>query len=219
MIFIHSPPKELLELSTETINNKRYYITPNGKYPSITTVLGQFKKDSLLQWRKRVGEEEANKISNRASSRGTKVHLLCEKYLLNEKIDKKKYMPDSLASFYSIKPHLHRINNIHKLEVPLYSNRLQIAGRCDAIAEFDDVLSIIDYKTSSKEKKEEWIEDYFQQATFYALCYAELTGIVIKQIVIIIAVDDGNPQVFVKQTKDYIRPLIDKIKYYYKNYH
>jgi len=219
MIFIHSPPKELLELSTETINNKRYYITPNGKYPSITTVLGQFKKDSLLQWRKRVGEEEANKISNRASSRGTKVHLLCEKYLLNEKIDKKKYMPDSLASFYSIKPHLHRINNIHKLEVPLYSNRLKIAGRCDAIAEFDDVLSIIDYKTSSKEKKEEWIEDYFQQATFYALCYAELTGIVIKQIVIIIAVDDGNPQVFVKQTKDYIRPLIDKIKYYYKNYH
>jgi len=219
MAFNHCPPIELLELSTENIDGKRHYITPGGKYPSITTVLGQFKKDSLLQWRKRVGEEEANKISNRASSRGTKVHLLCEKYLLNEEIDKKKYMPDSLASFYSIKPHLHRINNIHKLEVPLYSNRLKIAGRCDAIAEFDDILSIIDYKTSSKEKKEEWIEDYFQQATFYSLSYAELTGIIIKQIVIIIAVDDGNPQVFIKPTKDYINPLISKIKYYYKHYH
>lgn len=218
-MFIHCPPKDLIELNTETINGKRHYVTPEGKYPSITSVLGSFPKPGLMEWRNRVGNEEANRICRVAASRGTKTHLLCENYLNNEEIDKKSFMPDALQSFYSIKPLLDNINNIHKLEVPLYSNRLKVAGRCDGVAEYKGNLSIIDFKTSSKEKNEEWITDYFLQATFYGLCYLELTGIPIKEIVILIAVDDGESQEFIKPIKEYIQPLISKINYYYKNYH
>jgi genome maintenance exonuclease 1 len=217
--FEHCPPKELLELTTESINGRRHYVTPAGKFPSITTVLGSFPNPALIEWRKRVGEVEANRISNTASSRGTKLHLLAEKYLSNEEINKKEFMPDALSSFYSFKPILDNINRIHKLEVPLYSNKLKVAGRCDAIAEYEGELSIIDFKTSKKEKKEEWIENYFIQATFYGLCYAELTGIVAKNIVILIAVDDGESQVFVKPMKEYVPKTIKKIKEYYRLYH
>ena len=128
-------------------------------------------------------------------------------------------MPDALANFYSIKPFLNNINNIHKLEVPLYSSRLKVAGRCDCLGEYKKELSVIDFKTSKREKSEENIEDYFIQAAFYGLSYAELTGIVFKKIVIIIGVDDGDSQVFVKDLKDYIKPLIFKIKTYYELYH
>lgn len=219
MKFNHVPPKELLELNTETINGKRHYVTPEGKFPSITSVLGAFPKQALLEWKKRVGEEEAARVSRRASTRGTAFHLLCEKYLSNEEINKKEFMPDALASFYSFKPLLHNINNIHKLEVPLYSSRLKVAGRCDALAEYDGELCIIDFKTSTKEKKEEWIKDYFLQGCFYSLAYWELTGIYAENIVILIAVDEGEPQEFIRPTKNYIKPLISKIKEYYKYYH
>lgn len=219
MRFNHVTPTELLELNTETINGKRHYVTPKGKFPSITSVLGAFPKKALMEWRKRVGEEEASRISRKASTRGTALHLLCEKYLSNEDINKKEFMPDALASFYQFKPLLHNIDNIHKLEVPLYSPRLKVAGRSDCIGEYNGNISIIDFKTSTKEKKEEWIEDYFIQSCFYSLAYWELTGIFAKQIVILITVDDGNPQEFVKDTKDYIKPLITKINTYYELYH
>lgn len=215
-MFLHCPPKEIHDLKTENINNKRHYITPNGKYASITTILGSFNKQWLFDWRKRVGEEEATKISNRASSRGTKTHSLCEKYLKNETIDYNDFFNTlALDSFISIKPFLNNINNIHQLECALYSDRLKVAGRCDTIAEYNGVLSIIDYKTSSKLKSEEHIQDYFLQATFYAMAYYELTGIKINQIVIIIAVEDDEPQIFIKNVDSYIKTLIGKIKCYH----
>lgn len=218
-MFNHCPPVELQELTTETINGKRHYTNGEFWYPSITSVLSAFPKPELYEWRKRVGEEKANEITKTASSRGTKVHALCEKYLLNEHIDYKSADAISYTTFNSIKPILNRISDIHYLECPLYSHRLKIAGRVDSIGNFDNVLSIIDFKTSRKEKREEWILDYFIQATGYSLMYHELTGILAKQIVIIIAVDDGLPQVFVKKTKDYLEPTIKKIKDYYRLYH
>lgn len=219
MKFNHVPPAELLELMTEEINGKRHYITPAGKFPSITSVLGAFPKPELIAWRKRVGEQEANRVSRVASSRGTKFHLLCEKYLSNEEIDKKNFMPDALQSFYNVKHLLHNINNIHMLEVPLYSSILKVAGRTDCIGEYENDLAIIDFKTSKREKKESQIQDYFIQGCFYSLAYYELTGLMAKNIVILITVDDGNPQVFIKKTKDYVKPLINKVKEYYKLYH
>ena len=213
-MFVHCPPIELLELNTENINGRRHYVTPDGKYPSITTVLGSFPKPELNEWRKQVGESEANRISKLSADRGTKFHSILEKYLNNEEIDRKEFMPDTLASFNSVKPIRHNINNIHKLAVPLYSNRLKVAGRCDAVAEYNGILSIIDYKTSKREKEEYQIIDYFLQATFYGLCYAELTNIVTQQIVILIAVEDGPPQVFIKNIMDYVKPLVNKINEY-----
>jgi len=218
-MFDHCPPKELLELETEAIAGKRHYITPSGSYPSITTILSAFPKPELMEWKKRVGEAEANRISSLATSRGTKIHSLCEQYLLNEEIDKSKFMPDVLDSFYSFKPLLNNISNIHYLEAPLYSNKLKCAGRVDAIGHYNNKLSIIDFKTSRKEKREEWITDYFIQATAYSLMYYELTGIATKQIVILISVDDGENQAFIKPVKEFVSPLIKKINDYYKYYH
>ena len=205
------------DLETETVNGKRFYKTPEGfLYPSVTTITSQHGKDKILEWRKRVGEEEANRISTRASNRGTKVHKICENYLNNEEDYARtnpahihKTMPDSIAMFKSLQPLLdEHVNNIHALEIPLYSHHLKVAGRVDCIAEYDGKLSIIDFKTSSKLKEENWIKGYFMQCSAYAVMYEERTGIPVSQIVIMIAVDSEHPQVFIKKRNDYIKDFI-----------
>ncbi len=205
------------DLETETINGKRFYKTPEGLlYPSVTTITSQHGKDKILEWRKRVGEEEANRISTRASNRGTKVHKICENYLNNEEDYARtnpahihKTMPDTIAMFKSLQPLLdEHVNNIHALEIPLYSHHLKVAGRVDCIAEYDGKLSIIDFKTSSKLKEESWIKGYFMQCSAYAVMYEERTGIPVSQIVIMIAVDSEHPQVFIKKRNDYIKDFI-----------
>jgi hypothetical protein len=198
------------DLETETVNGKRFYRTPEGLlYPSVTTITSQHGKDKILEWRKRVGEEEANRISTKASSRGTRVHKICENYLNNEEDYARKTMPDSVAMFKSIQPLLdEHVNNIHALEIPLYSHHLRVAGRVDCIAEYDGKLSIIDFKTSSKLKEESWIKGYFMQCSAYAVMYEERTGIPVSQLVIMIAVDSEHPQVFIKKRNDYIKDFI-----------
>ena len=205
------------DLETETIDGKRFYKTPEGLlYPSVTTITSQHGKDKILEWRKRVGEEEANRISTRASNRGTKVHKICENYLNNEEDYARtnpahihKTMPDTIAMFKSLQPLLdEHVNNIHALEIPLYSHHLKVAGRVDCIAEYDGKLSIIDFKTSSKLKEESWIKGYFMQCSAYAVMYEERTGIPVSQIVIMIAVDSEHPQVFIKKRNDYIKDFI-----------
>ena len=198
------------DLETETINGKRFYKTPEGLlYPSVTTITGQHGKDKILEWRRRVGEEEANRISTKASSRGTRVHKICENYLNNEEDFARKTMPDSIAMFKSIQPLLdEHVNNIHALEIPLYSHHLKVAGRVDCIAEYDGKLSIIDFKTSGRLKEESWIKGYFMQCSAYAVMYEERTGIPVSQIVIMIAVESEHPQVFIKKRNDYIKDFI-----------
>jgi genome maintenance exonuclease 1 len=210
MTFTHIGCDIDYDLETETINGKRFYKTPEGLlYPSVTTITGQHGKDKILEWRKRVGEEEANRISTKASSRGTRVHKICENYLNNEIDYARKMMPDSAVMFKSIQPLLDKhVNNIHALEVPLYSHHLRVAGRVDCIAEYDGRLSVIDFKTSSKLKDESWIKGYFMQCSAYAVMYEERTGIPVPQIVIMIAVDSEHPQVFIKKRNDYIKDFI-----------
>ena len=153
------------DLATETINGKRFYVTPGGnKYPSVTTITSQYNKQSIMEWRKRVGEEEANRISSKAAGRGTRVHTLCENYLNNQEDYLQKQMPDAIVMFNTLQPLLNEyVNNIHALEVPLYSDYLRTAGRVDCIAEFDGAISVIDFKTSSKPKEDKWIENYYMQ--------------------------------------------------------
>jgi hypothetical protein len=213
MIFNH---KEFAieELKTETVNGKRFYKTPKGNLPSITTVLSILSRDAIKAWRKRVGEEEANKISTRASRRGTSVHKMCEDYINNE-LDIKKFQPVDRETFQSIKPVLDtHLNNVYAQEVPLWSEYLGVAGRVDCIAEWDGRLSVIDFKTSRKEKKKEWISNYFQQASAYCVMWEERTGIPIDQIVIAIAVDRCPPQVFVEKRDNYIKECIQTIARY-----
>ena len=198
------------DLETETVNGKRFYKTPEGLlYPSVTTITSQHGKDKIIEWRNRVGEEEANRISTKASSRGTRVHKICENYLNNEEDFARKTMPDSIAMFKSIQPLLdEHVNNIHALEIPLYSHHLKVAGRVDCIAEYDGKLSIIDFKTSGRLKEESWIKGYFMQCSAYAVMYEERTKIPVSQIVIMIAVDSEYPQVFIKKRNEYIKDFI-----------
>jgi ATP-dependent exoDNAse (exonuclease V) beta subunit len=145
---------QLEELNTETIDGKRFYVTPKGKLPSITTVLSILSRDAIKKWRERVGEEEANKISTKASRRGTNVHAMCEDFLNND-LDAKKYLPNDRETFNSLKPILEEhIDNVYAQEVPLWSEYLGVAGRVDCIAEWNGRIAVIDFKTSRKPQKE-----------------------------------------------------------------
>lgn len=208
---------KLPDLKSETFpDGKRYYVTPSGsKLPSVTTVVGAQKKQAIMEWRRRVGEDVANKISRQATSRGTNVHTLCEKYLNNEELG--EMMPDAFEMFRSLKPLLNRINNIHYQEVALWSEQLGLAGRVDCIGEFDGVLSVIDFKTSKKIKTVEQVEDYWWQTTAYALFYEEIVGIPINDLVIIMAVENDKPIVMQQKTSDHIEGLVRAIEYFKKN--
>jgi len=201
-----------VHLSEEYIDGKRYYVLPDGqKFRSVTTVIGDhYPKTGLMEWRKKVGEEQANKIMVQASRRGTAVHSICEKYVLNEENYAKDVMPSHLQAFKDIQKILdENVDNILGVELPLYSVALKTAGRCDLIAQYNGIASIIDYKTSTKEKKEEWIENYFVQTTCYSMMFEWIYKISIPQIVIMIAVDGDNPQLFVKDRKQYVDKVID----------
>lgn len=213
-MFKHSPI-ELIEYQTESINGKRHYNIDGKLYPSITTVMSSIPNESLQKWRDSVGEIEADRISKLACTNGTNLHQLAEDYLKNNALSIK--FPDDLERFRSIKPELDKINNILAQEKVIYSDKMKVAGRFDCLAEYNGTLSLIDFKTSRKLKEESHIQNYFQQATFYALSLAEIHNIVVKQIVILIAVEHETPQVFIKQTKDYINPLLKTIRYFYEN--
>jgi ATP-dependent exoDNAse (exonuclease V) beta subunit len=186
----------------------RYYVTPEGnKYPSITTVLSAYNIKEIMEWRRRVGDEEANKISRQASSRGTRIHTLCEQYLDNKELTFKT--PLDTETFNRFKPVLHRINNIYAQEIRMYSDHLRIAGTVDCVAEFDGKLSIIDFKTSKRLKKEEDIENYFMQVSGYAVMFEERFGIPVNRVVVAIAVDDEDPQVFIAKRDTYISNLLN----------
>ena len=218
-MFNYCPPKEIPKIESQTFpDGKRYYVTPDGKkLPSVTTVVGAQKKQAIMEWRRRVGEEVANKISKQATSRGTNVHTLCEHYLNNEPKPPGVVMPDAKEMFISLKPLLDKINNIHYQEVGLWSTQLGLAGRVDCIAEYEGVLSVIDFKTSKKLKDIKDIQDYFWQTTAYALMYEELIGQPINDLVIIMAVQDSGPVVFKQKTQDHIEGLVRAIDYYHKN--
>ena len=203
------------DLKSVTKKSGRKYSTPKGDYPSITTILGQLSKAAIMAWRDRIGHEEANKISRQAAGRGTAVHTICEKYVNNDPDYAKDVMPNILYDFNRIKNILDdRIGLVYGQELPLYSDHLKVAGRVDCVAEFDGKLSIIDYKTSRKTKKKEWIDGYFMQECFYAIAWEERTGMPITQLVTIISVDDAPAQIFIEHRDNWDKKLVKIIKEY-----
>ena len=195
---------DLQKLPRRNVNGQRLYETPDGSfYPSVTTITGQMTKKAIQEWRARVGEKEANRVTKKASSRGTSIHKLCEHYILNN-MDDVKVMPSNKEMFDAMSNHLRdHVDNIHGVESFLYSDFLRTAGQVDCIAEYDGVLSVIDFKTSKKRKPESWIQNYFVQAAAYSFMFEERTNIQIPQLVIMIGVDgDDEPQVFTKNTKE-----------------
>jgi hypothetical protein len=202
----------LPEVTTETINRKRFYVTPEGeKYPSITTVLSNRKKEGLFEWRKRVGNDVANYVARTSASRGTKVHHMCEDYLNNE-FDEEKHKKDFLpfCLFNQLKDQaLCNMNNIYAQEAGLYSDKYKVAGRVDCVAEYKDTLSIIDFKTSTRERSDDWNENYYIQGSAYAEMFEERTKIKIDQVVILVVTEDGTVQEFVKSKQDYL-PMLEE---------
>jgi ATP-dependent exoDNAse (exonuclease V) beta subunit len=201
------------ELTTETINGQRHYVLPDGttKLKSVTTILSEkLDKTDLLEWKERVGEDVANRISEQAKRRGNSIHAMAERYVLNEENYTKGEMPVNVYSFQSIKKILDKhVDTILGVELPLWSKALGCAGRTDLVAEYDGVASVIDFKTSKREKKEDWIESYFLQSTIYAMMFERLYAIRIPQIVIIIMVDnEETPQTFVMERSQFVERVI-----------
>ena len=222
-MFLHKPPtKELPPLKAKTSDVGRFYtnLETNASSPSITTVLGAQSKQGILEWKKRVGEDVANHISNQAATRGTAVHNMVEDHLNNVNVDevekyKKQFLPRMM--FNVLKPELTKINNIRLQEAAMYSSDYTVAGRVDCIGEYDGVLSVIDFKTSTKEKSEDWIENYFIQGSAYSQMYKEHFGEEVPQIVILITTEQGTTQVFKKKPEDYLGKLKQYVEEFYKN--
>lgn len=218
--FNHVQAPKFQELDTETVDGKRHYKTPDGKlYPSVTTVLSLHSAAGIQRWRNDIGHEKAQKITTQAAGRGTKIHKLCEDYINNIVNYTDGHMPVNIESFNSIKPILdNSINNVVMQEIPLYSHFLEVGGRVDCIAEWNGKLSVIDFKTSRKLKELDWIKGYFMQTAAYCVMYEELTGTPITNTVIVIAVDNEDPQVFYGKRDDYIQDFIELRDSYRKIY-
>ena len=205
-MFNHSDKYKFEDLPRKVIDGKRYYITPDGnKYPSVTTITSQASAKSIARWRKRVGEEEANRVSKKATTAGTKVHKLCEDYVNNEEMLYEDVTPENLFMFKQIKPILDiYLEEVWAVECPLYSDYLRVAGQCDCVGIFQGKPAIIDFKTASKRKRRSWITNYFMQESAYAVMFEEMTGKPIVNLVTIIAVANDEPQLFIEQRDDHI---------------
>ena len=198
------------------IDGFRFYQIDGKNYPSITTVLGVQKKEGLEKWRKAVGEEAAKWEMGRAARRGKATHTLVEQYLKSETPAIRDVLP--LGLFRLMKPYLDQIDNVQLSEEVMYSSKLTIAGQVDCVADYNGKLSVLDFKTANKERKEDWIENYFIQTCAYAIMYEELFNKRIEQLVILMAGEDGTMRSFIKNKKDFEPKLEESIKYFYKYY-
>ena len=214
MTFIHENHLGDLELNKKETKGIRLYNLPNGEWvPSITSVTSFYNRQIFVNWRKRVGIEEANRITKKATTRGTDFHEAAQAYLENRDMVWENYLPATRFMFHHATPYLDRINNIHAIERTLYSEYYGLAGRVDCIAEYDGELAVIDFKTSEKIKPEKWLENYFVQEMFYAAAYYELTQIPVKKLITIMVTPGGEVKVFDKRNKgDYIKLLVRYIK-------
>ena len=211
------------KLKRQNIAGERHYVNEHGSiYPSITTVLSIRGKEAIYEWRKRVGDAEANRITKRATTRGTQFHSLLEQYFLNQITDVDQFKVNALAKnpgvwylfLEAIQELEKHIGKIYCIEDYLYSDEYQVAGAVDMIAEWDGKISVIDFKTSNKAKKEEWIENYFIQGTAYAKMFKERTGIPCDQLIVFMVPDDGIPLTFTKEVDDYTEVLKESIRDY-----
>ncbi|NBR23636.1 MAG: exonuclease [Micrococcales bacterium] len=204
-LFKHEKLFDAVELETVTVEGNRYYVTPEGfKYRSVTTILSDLSKDAIVQWRKRVGAEAAQKKTTQAATRGTKLHSLVEQYVNNNPSFLEKALPTTVDLFNTIRPFINDgVEIVHGQEFPLYSHHLQTAGRCDLFCTFNGKKTVLDFKTASKRKKEEWIDNYFIQCATYSLMIQERHDIYVPQIAVLIAVENDEPQLFVKKASQY----------------
>lgn len=216
-MFIHTKVPKFEELPAKIVNGQRWYTVPGGvKYPSVTTMLGHKEKPWLKEWQQMLGPKKAAKETKRCADRGTAVHKMAENYLNNVEDPTSGFAQEHIYQFNKLKFRLDKINNIRIQEVPLYSHTLKIAGRVDVVAEYDGVISIIDFKTSTQNKDTNMIEDYRLQCCAYSLCWLEMFDELIDRYTIIIAVQNGLiPQAYTGKITPYIQKLTKRIDAFY----
>jgi ATP-dependent exoDNAse (exonuclease V) beta subunit len=210
-----------VEMKTQEVAQMRVYTTPEGQhFPSITTMLGRTvseeKKKSLSNWQNSLGIKQANKICKAAGDRGTNVHLLIERFLNKVELKREQFSQDDFNLFVSLKIKLNQVSEVWAQEIPLYSNMLQIAGRCDAIGVYKGIPSIIDFKTSTRLKSAKDIEDYKLQCTFYAIAANEMYETNIQQGVVLMAANPGFPLEFIFDLNPYVNTLADRVDAFYR---
>jgi hypothetical protein len=207
------------ELSRRNVNEVRMYDCGDNAYPSVTSIISFVSRGKFASWRAKVGNEEANKVTKHATSRGTDLHYLFEMYLQNKDVKEceqyKKPMIQFMFNF--AKPHLDkRLDNIYHQETSMFSDKLCLAGTVDLICEVDGELSIVDFKTSKKEKPEEWLEDYFVQLSAYWAMFSEKTGVVPKKLVVFLVGENGDVQIverrnimkYLSKLQDYVNQFV-----------
>jgi len=199
-------------------DNAHYYQTPKGDiFPSITTILKKTmsieKQQNLQTWEEQ--EIAAEYITRESSVIGTQTHKLIENFL-NEITSSEEFRLLSVAHFNNLIPFLQKINDIHGTELRLYSDTMKLAGTSDCIAKYDGELSIIDYKTKRSNQQEEWMTDHFIQGTAYSQMFKELTGIEVKQIVILVSSEKNTRMEFVKKAEDYVDLLTQRLNQFYE---
>jgi hypothetical protein len=214
--FINLDTSVLPNTKGKNIDGVRFYEIDGKSYPSVTSVLSLLKADSLKDWRTKVGDSVANWEMGRAARRGKAMHTLVEQYLQNQTPSIRDVLP--LGLFKLIKPYIDKIDNVRMLETIMYSKKLTLAGQVDCVADYNDKLSVIDFKSANKEREEGWIENYFLQTTAYSMMYEELYGQKIEQLVVILACEDGVAQCFIKNRADYEKKLLESIDNFYKQF-
>ena len=214
--FIKLDTTPLPHTKGKNIDGVRFYEIDGKSYPSVTSVLSLLKADSLKDWRTKVGDSVANWEMGRAARRGKAMHTLVEQYMQNQTPSIRDVLP--LGLFKLIKPYIDKIDNIRMLETIMYSKKLTLAGQVDCVADYNDKLSVIDFKSANKEREEGWIENYFLQTTAYSMMYEELYGDKIEQLVVILACEDGVAQCFIKNRADYEKKLLESIDNFYKQF-
>ena len=206
-------PIQLPKLKRKNENGHRvYYDEDKNRYHSVTNVVGSIDQKGLDEWREKVGKDVADHVAMKSAITGTKLHKIVESYLANEESEEENIF--AKAHFNNIEPLLANIDQINGLETKLCSKRLGLAGTVDCIAQYKGVDSIIDFKTSSKKKKDEWIKKYFLQTTAYSIMWEELTGIKVTQIVILITGEDGSREEYIRNRDDYVEELEEVIAKY-----
>ncbi len=201
----------LPEMKRVEVDGKRHYLTPSGnKYESVTSLTGKFNAKEINEWRKRVGEEQANKISTRAANRGTSMHKMCENYLLNTLNLNEEVNPLNKGMFLKISPLMDRLDNIKLIEGTMYSDELQLAGTADCVAEYSGELAVIDFKTSTRMKRKDGVANYWMQGAAYGKMYEELYGIKPKNIILMISVETAQfAQIMIEPYQKCLDMLLD----------
>jgi len=209
--FVHVDKKWHLEpLEHILINNTRWYLSPVGEIPSVTTVTGWRKTRFFAEWRSKNPDE-----SKRVLRRGNILHSTIEDYLNNEDIDLSAIPPNEAGLFVQMKKELDKIDNIHEVEASLWSETAALAGRVDCVAEYNGRLSVIDFKGSTRKKHKKDIGNYFMQATAYAIAWQERTDIPVDNFAIIISTENDGVQVFEDNPINHTKVLLETIEDYH----